>query len=58
MHLLAEKARAYVKEVHNVLLWKIVPLKTLQVLVGKLRHVSVILGGKGFLHPIELYDVW
>jgi hypothetical protein len=39
----AKKALAYVKEIHKVLRWKTVPLKTLQMLVGKLRHASVIL---------------
>jgi hypothetical protein len=38
-----EKAKAYVKEIHTVLRRKTVPLKTLQMLVGKLRHALVIL---------------
>ena len=50
----AEKAKAHVKEVHKVLRWTIVPLKTLQVLVGKLRHASVILpAAKGFFTPLN-----
>ncbi len=50
----AEKAKAYVKEVHKVLCRTIVPLKTLQVLVGKLRHASVILpAAKGFFTPLN-----
>jgi hypothetical protein len=50
----AEKAKAYVKEVHTVLRRTIVPLKNLQVLVGKLRHASVILpAAKGFFTPLN-----
>ena len=50
----AEKAKAYIKEVHRVLRRKSVPLKTLQMLVGKLRHASVILpAAKGFFTPIN-----
>jgi hypothetical protein len=49
-----EKAMAYVKEVHKVLRRTTVPLKTLQVLVGKLRHASVILpAAKGFFTPLN-----
>ncbi len=45
----AEKAVAYIKEVHTVLHCKTVPLKTLQMLVGKLQHALVILpAAKGF----------
>ncbi len=50
----AEKALAYVKEIHEVLRRKTVPLKTLQMLVGKLRHASVILpAAKGFFTPLN-----
>ena len=50
----AEKAMAYIKEAHTVLRQKTVPLKTLQVLVGKLRHASVILPvAKGFFTPLN-----
>ncbi len=54
VHLPAEKAKAYAKDVHTVLRRTIVPLKTLQVLVGKLRHASVILpAAKGFFTPFN-----
>ncbi len=50
----AEKGKAYVKEVHKVLRRTIVPIKTLQVLVGNLRHASVILpAAKGFFTPLN-----
>ncbi len=50
----AEKALAYVKEIHKVLCRKTVPLKALQMLVGKLRHASVILlAAKGFFTPMN-----
>jgi hypothetical protein len=49
-----EKAKDYVKEIHTVLRRKTVPLKTLQMLVGKLRHASVILpAAKGFFTPLN-----
>jgi hypothetical protein len=54
MRLPAEKAKTYVKDVHTVLRRTIVPLKTLQVLIGKLRHASVILpAAKGFFTPLN-----
>jgi hypothetical protein len=54
IHLPAEKAMAYEKEVHTVLRCKTVPLKTLQMLVGKMRHASVILpAAKGFFTPLN-----
>ena len=54
VHLPATKAKAYVKEVHTVLRRTTVPLKTLQVLVGKLRHASVILpAARGFFTPLN-----
>ena len=50
----AEKAKAYIKEAHQVLRRKTVPLRKLQALVGKLRHASVILpAAKGFFTPIN-----
>ena len=54
IHLPATKAKAYIKEVNMVLRWTTVPLKTLQVLVGKLRHASVILpAARGFFTPLH-----
>jgi hypothetical protein len=50
----AEKAMAYIIEVHKVLRRKTVPLKTLQMLVGKLRYASVILpAAKDFFTPLN-----
>jgi hypothetical protein len=50
----ATKAMAYIKEAHKVLCKKTVPLKLLQMLVGKLRHALVILpAAKGFFMPIN-----
>ncbi len=50
----AAKAMAYIKEAHKVLHRKAVPLKSLQMLVGKLRHALVILpAAKGFFAPIN-----
>jgi hypothetical protein len=54
VHLPMEKAKDYVKEIHTVLRRKTVPLKILQMLVGKLRHASVILpAAKGFFTPLN-----
>ena len=48
------KASAYITEAHKVLRRKTVPLKSLQALVGKLRHASVILpAARGFFTPIN-----
>ncbi len=48
------KASVYIKEMHTVLWRKRVPLKKLQMLVGKLRHASIILpAAKGFFSPIN-----
>jgi hypothetical protein len=48
----AEKALAYIKETYTVLCRKMIPLKSLQVIVGRLRHASVILlVAKGFFTP-------
>jgi hypothetical protein len=49
VHLPPEKAQAYMKETHQILRQKLVPIKKLQALVGKLRHTSMILPAtKGF----------
>jgi hypothetical protein len=49
-----DKSRAYLKETHKVLRRTSVPLKTLQTLVGKLRHASIILPAAcGFFTPIN-----
>ncbi len=39
----AKKAKAYIKEAHMILRQKTVQLKSMQALVGKLRHALVIL---------------
>jgi hypothetical protein len=50
----ATKAIAYIKEAHKILRRKTVPLKALQMLVGKLRHASIILpAAKGFFTPVN-----
>ncbi len=50
----ANKTLAYIKETHKMLRRKTVPLKQLQMLVGKLRHASMILPtAKGFFSPIN-----
>ncbi len=44
-----KKAKAYIKETHNILRRKAVSIKKFQTLVGKLRHASMILpAAKGF----------
>jgi hypothetical protein len=49
-----KKAAAYIRETHHILCQKTVPLKTLQGMVGKLRHTSIILqAAKGFFTPIN-----
>ena len=49
VHLPPANAAAYIKETHTLLQRKTVPLKNLQMLVGKLRHASSILpAAKGF----------
>ena len=54
VHLPPDKARAYLQETHKVLRRASVPLKTLQTLVGKLRHASIILpAARGFFTPIN-----
>ena len=45
---------AYIKETHRILRRKSVPIKVLQMLVGKLRHASIILpAARGFFTPIN-----
>ena len=54
VHLPPAKATAYIKETHTMLRRKTVPLKKLQMLVGKLRHASIILpAAKGFFSPLN-----
>ena len=54
VHLLPAKAAAYIKETHTLFRWKTVPLKKLQMLVGKLRHASIIFpAAKGFFSPLN-----
>ena len=54
VHLPPAKAAAYIKETHTLLRRKTVPLKKLQMLVGKLRHASIILpAAKGFFSPLN-----
>ncbi len=43
VHLPPEKALAYIKETHRILRRKRISLKTLQGVVGKLLHASIIL---------------
>ncbi len=53
-HLPPAKARAYIKEIHTMLQRKTVPLKKLQIFVGKLWHASIILPvAKGFFSPLN-----
>ncbi len=54
VHFPPAKASAYIKETHTMLQRKTVPLKKLQMLVGKLQHASIILpAAKGFFSPIN-----
>ena len=54
IHLPPVKAKAYIKETHRILRRKSVPIKVLQMLVGKLRHASIILpAARGFFTPIN-----
>ncbi len=49
-----EKYMAYIKEAHMVLQRKTVPFKSLQMMIGKFRHASVILpAAKGFFIPLN-----
>jgi hypothetical protein len=55
VHLLPEKDAAYIKETHRILCRKRVLLKTLQGVVKKLRHASIILpAARGFFTPISV----
>ncbi len=54
VHLPPAKALAYLKEIHRILRRKSVPLKTLQGVVGKVRHASIILpAAHGFFMPVN-----
>jgi hypothetical protein len=54
VHLPQAKVLVYIKETHKMLWRKTVPFKQLQMLVGKLRHASIIiLAAKGFFLPIN-----
>jgi hypothetical protein len=54
VHLPRAKAVVYIKETHKMLCRRTDPLKHLQMLVGKLRHASIILpAAKGFFLPIN-----
>ncbi len=54
VHLTPKKVLVYIKETHIVLHHKTIPLKSLQAIVGRLRHASVILlAAKGFFTPIN-----
>jgi hypothetical protein len=54
VHLPPAKAAPYNKETHTLLRQKTCPLKTLQMLVGKLWHASIILpAAKGFFSPLN-----
>jgi hypothetical protein len=54
IHLPPAKAAVYIKETHRILCRKSVPLKTLQTLIGKQRHASIILpAAHGFFTPMN-----
>ena len=54
VHLPPAKATVYIKETHQILHQKSVPLKVLQTVVGKLRHESIILpAARGFFTPVN-----
>jgi hypothetical protein len=54
MRLPAKKALAYIKETHTILHRKAILLKSIQAIVRRLRHASVILpAAKGFFTPIN-----
>jgi hypothetical protein len=54
VHLPPAKTSAYIKETRVMLRQKTVPLKKLQMLVGKLWHASIILpAAKGFFLPLN-----
>ncbi len=55
MRLPAQKALAYIKETHTILCQRMNPLKSLQAIIGKLWHASVILpAAKGIFTPINI----
>jgi hypothetical protein len=54
VHLPAKKVLAYIKETHTILRQNTIPIKSLQAIVGRLRHASVILpAAKGFFTSIN-----
>jgi hypothetical protein len=54
VHLPPAKALDYIKEIHCILRRKSVPLKTLQGVVGKVRHTSInLLAARSFFTPIN-----
>ena len=54
VHIPLAKAKVYIAEMHIMLRCKTVPLKKLQMLVGKLRHTAIILPAvKGFFMPLN-----
>jgi hypothetical protein len=54
VHLPPEKAAVYIRETHHILCRKLVPLKILQGVVGKLQHASIILPvACGFFTPFN-----
>ena len=49
-----EKAKVFLRETHNMLRRKRIPMKNLQTVVGKLRHAAVILpAALGFFTPLN-----
>ncbi len=55
IHLPPNKAVAYIRETQWILRWKSVLAKDLQILVGKLRHASIILpAARGHFTPINV----
>jgi hypothetical protein len=53
-HLPPAKAAEYIKETHQILHQKSIPLKAFQTLVGKLQHAFIILpAAQGFFTPIN-----
>jgi hypothetical protein len=54
VHLPPAKAKAYIKEIDCILRRKSIPLTTLQGVVGKIRHASIILpAARSFFTPIN-----
>jgi hypothetical protein len=54
LRLLRDKARRYIKETHNMIRHKSVPMKVFQTVVGKLRHATTIMpAAQGFFSPIN-----